>query len=135
MNIQAGIFWIILTVFYEARGEDAVGQKNVAKVILNRAHKNNWPIENIVKARKQFSCYNDGIKNSNPLLWIKEIETLVTVVRNVDRAVDEWMEGDNLDGATHYYAPKGMAGGKPPYWAASMKKIGKFGNHIFYREG
>jgi spore germination cell wall hydrolase CwlJ-like protein len=135
MNIQAGIFWIILTVFYEARGEDAVGQKSVAKVILNRAEKRNWPLENVVRARKQFSCYNAGIKNDNPLLWIKEIESLLTVVKNVDRAVDEWYDGDRLNGATHYYAPKGMPGGKPPYWIAGMTKIGRFGNHIFYREG
>lgn len=133
MNIWAGIFWIILTVYHEARGESAIGQKNVVKVILNRAQAKGWPVENVVRARKQFSCYNLGL--DHPSMYIKEVPIMAVVANNVVLAIKEWEEGERLHGATHYYAPKGMPDGKPPYWIKGMTKIGKFGNHIFYREG
>ena len=133
MNIYSGIFWLFLTVYHEARGESPAGQRNVVKVILNRAQAKNWPIENIVRARKQFSCYNDGL--SSPKLFIKEIPAMIEVSGNVLDGVKEWEAGDRLEGATHYYAPAGMPDGKPPYWIKGMTRIGKWGNHVFYREG
>jgi spore germination cell wall hydrolase CwlJ-like protein len=132
MNIYAGVFWIILTVYHEARGEPPIGQKNVVKVILNRAHKNNWPVEDVVKARKQFSCFNAGL--DHPSVNIKDIPTAMRVARNVHEAIQEWESGDRLSGATHYYAPGGMPGGRPPYWVPSMKYIGTWSGHKFYRE-
>lgn len=132
MNIQQGIFWLILTVYHEARGEIGVGQKNVVKVILNRAHKNDWPIENVVRARKQFSCFNAGLGTES--VWIRDIQAAWYVAKNVYEAVKEWEKGDRLDGATHYYAPKGMPNEKPPYWVKGMTYIGMWGNHKFYRE-
>lgn len=133
MNIQQGIFWIILTVYHEARGEIDVGQKNVVKVILNRADKNGWPIEDIVKARKQFSCFNKGL--GHPDMWIRDIRTAWEVAKNVYHAVNEWERGDQLNGATHYYAADGPNKIAPPYWVKSMTYIGQWGHHKFYREG
>jgi spore germination cell wall hydrolase CwlJ-like protein len=132
MNIGIGLFWIILTVYHEARGEPPIGQKNVVKVILNRSHLKGWPVEDIIKARKQFSCFNDGITSEK--VWIKDINSALDVTKNVVEAILEWENGDRLDGATHYYAPKGMPGGKPPYWVKGMKYIGQTVNHKFYRE-
>ena len=133
MNIQQGIFWIILTVYHEARGEIDVGQKNVVKVILNRADLKGWPVENIVRARKQFSCFNSGIETE--AIWIRDIKAAWNVAKNVYQAVKEWENGDRLNGATHYYAPKGMKNEQPPYWIQDMTYIGQWGNHKFYREG
>ena len=133
MNVWTGIFWIILTVYHEARGESPLGQKNVTKVILNRAYLKGWSVEQVVKARKQFSCFNQGL--DHPTVYIREIRAVAEVTNNVITAIKEWEEGNRLKGATHYYAPKGMPGGKPPYWVDGMEKIGKYGNHIFYREG
>lgn len=133
MNIWAGIFWIFLTVYHEARGEAPIGQKNVVKVILNRAHKNNWPVENVVKARKQFSCYNKGL--NDPSLIVRDIITMGKVSANVYDAIEEWNSGDRLNGATHYYASSGPNKIPKPYWAPSMTEVGKWGHHTFLREG
>lgn len=133
MNIWGGIFWILLTVYHEARGEEALGQKNVVKVILNRAKNNNWPVENVVKARKQFSCFNKGL--DDPSMIIRDIVTMGKVAKNVTEAIEEWQEGDDLHGATHYYASSGPNKIKTPYWAPSMTVVGRWGNHTFLREG
>ena len=132
MNLVEAVFWLTLTVYYEARGESVEGQKNVAKVILNRASKKKWPVKNITLARKQFSCYNDGL--SSPLLFVKNIPVLIKIHAIVQEAIREWKAGDNLRGATHYYAEAGMPGGKPPYWITDMKFITEVGGHRFYRE-
>lgn len=133
MDMLQAFFWLFLTVYHEARGESPLGQKSVVKVILNRASKRNWPISNIVLARKQFSCYNDGLQSPN--LWLKDIPTAVEVAKNVKEAIEEWTAGDTLEGATHYYASSGPNKIKPPYWAALMTPVGRFDNHTFLREG
>lgn len=133
MNIWGGIFWIFLTVYHEARGEPAIGQKNVVKVILNRASNRGWPAENIVKARKQFSCYNKGL--NDPSLIVRDIVAMGKVAANVYEAIKEWEDGDRLNGATHYYASSGPNKIQPPYWAKDMTPIGKYGHHLFLREG
>lgn len=133
MTTLEGFFWIILTVYHEARGESAKGQRAVVKTILNRSQAKGWPIENIVLARKQFSCFNNGLDAAS--LWIKDIKTFATVSNNCAQAAREWAAGDTLQGATHYYAIKGMPDKKPPYWAASMTFICEIEGHRFLREG
>jgi len=132
MNLIEAVFWLGLTVYYEARGESVKGQIAVCKVILNRAKTKGWPIRDIVRARKQFSCYNDGLASS--LLHIKNIPKYVEIHYVVQQAIIEWEQGDNLQGATHYYAIKGMVNGKPPYWASSMKFIVEIEGHRFLKE-
>jgi len=127
------LFWLALTTYHEARGESDPGQKAVVKVILNRAKAKGWPVADIVKARKQFSCFNNGLKD--PAVWIKDIQAFASVMENVHDAHEEWLAGDTLHGATHYYAIRGMVGNKPPYWAASMTFVMEVGNHRFLREG
>lgn len=133
MNLIETVFWLCMTVYYEARGENKIGQKAVCKVILNRAKAKNWPVKNIVHARKQFSCYNNGL--TSKLLHIKNIQKFVEIHDTVQEAVKEWDAGDTLYGATHYYAIKGMVDHKPPYWANSMKFIIEIEGHRFLREG
>ena len=127
------LFWLALTTYHEARGESDYGQRAVVKVILNRAAAKGWPVADVVKARKQFSCFNNGLQD--PAVWIKDIAAFLAVMENVKAGHDEWLAGDKLQGATHYYALRGMVGHKPPYWAASMKFIVDVGHHRFLREG
>lgn len=127
------LFWLTLTVYHEARGESPEGQKAVVKVILNRSKSKKSPISKIVLARKQFSCYNEGLES--PTLWIRELETFRKLLLTCQEGYDEWLGGDALGGATHYYALKGMLNKTPPYWASSMKVITEINNHIFLKEG
>jgi len=133
VNILQGIFWLFLTVYHEARGETDMGQKNVVKVILNRAQNKGWKVEDVTRARKQFSCFNKGL--DHPDVYIKDIPAMAKVAKNVYDAIEDWQAGDRLLGATHYYASSGPNKIKPPYWAPSMTVVGKWGNHTFLREG
>lgn len=135
MKLIITLFWLALTVYHEARGESAAGQKAVVKVILNRSRKAGKTVAEIVTARKQFSCFNGGAIEKNPDVWIKDVQSFRLVMEQVKDGYDEWVAGDTLEGATHYYALKGMAGGKPPYWAAGMTFVAEVGNHKFLREG
>lgn len=127
------LFWLTLTVYHEARGEIDSGQKAVVKVILNRAKAKGWDVGPVVTERKQFSCFNNGLKD--PAVWIKNVEVFLRVMENVKAGRDEWLAGDTLQGATHYYALQGMVDHKPPYWAASMTFVMDIGHHRFLREG
>jgi len=131
-SIIKGLFWLIITVYHEAQGESAQGQKNVVKVILNRASAKGWPVEDVVKARKQFSCFNGGVKLM--LDTPGEFKAVTKVAENVYAAMDEWLEGDNLKGATHYYAATGANAIPMPYWAKTMELVGTEGHHIFFKE-
>ncbi len=127
------LFWLALTVYHEARGESDPGQRAVVKVILNRAEAKGWDVGPVVTARKQFSCFNAGLKDHS--VWIKDLEAFMRVMENVKAGQEEWLAGDTLHGATHYYALQGMVDHKPPYWAASMAFVVDIGHHRFLREG
>lgn len=127
------LFWLALTVYHEARGESDIGQRAVVKVILNRAKAKGWAVEDVVKARKQFSCFSKGLQH--PAVWIKDMAAFLHAMENVKAAHDEWLAGDTLFGATHYYSLQGMVDGRPPYWAASMTFVTEIGGHRFLREG
>lgn len=134
MNIQQGIFWLILTVFLEARDQTPKGQKNVAKVIMNRANKKNWPLSNIVFAKKQFSCYNEGFLKAFTHV-ANEVVFINPVSSNVSDAVDEWKNGDTLKGATHYFNPDLVPGRWPASWdKKKMTVLFVEGDHVFLRE-
>lgn len=132
MNIPEGFGLAIATVYHEARGESKDGQKAVLKVILNRAEKRGWPLKDIVLSRKQFSCWNRGL--DFPSVWIRDLPSFGEVSDNCFEALCEWEAGNRLWGATHYYAIKGMVGGRPPYWADKMKPICEIGGHRFLKE-
>lgn len=122
------LFWLSLTVYHEASGESPKGQKAVVKVIMNRSMRKGWSVADIVKARKQFSCYNEGIKSIDKPL------DFLSVMQNAFQGLEEWKAGDTLGGATHYYALKGMVNKKPPYWAKDMQFICEIEGHKFLKE-
>jgi spore germination cell wall hydrolase CwlJ-like protein len=134
MNLQEGIFWLILTVFLEGRDQPVKGQKNIAKIILNRAEKKQWPLEDVIFARKQFSCYNKGLMTAFQSV-VTEYRYIKAVTKSVQDALDEWHEGDNLNGATHYFNPKLVAGGWPSTWdKKKMRVISREEDHVFLIE-
>lgn len=134
MDIQNGLFWLILTIFLEARDQTPQGQKNIVKVILNRAEKKQCHIYDVVFREKQFSCYNEGLTKAFESV-VKEVKQISAVTTNVLRAIDEWEEGDNLDGATLYFNPKLVPGGWPASWKKERTKfVMKEQDHIFLIE-
>ena len=56
MMFEGALFWLALNVYHEARGEDAVAQRAVAHVTLNRAReRGHMNIRQVVLEPAQFS--------------------------------------------------------------------------------
>ena len=118
-DIQA----LTANIYYEARGESALGQLLVAQVTINRTKQEKWPstIEEVVKQRKQFSWF-DNLKRYSPKdkdAW-KQAELIARIALENDI--------DFSDGAVYYHATY-----VKPKWTKKLTHIMTVGNHKFYR--
>ncbi len=123
------------TVLGEAGGESVEGQAAVAHVIKNRSESGRFSKDpaKVAKQRKQFSTWNAvGEGGNNPQKYSTSSDTFKRT-REIVEAVFGGNIPDPTDGATHYWSPRGMKGGKDPSWAASETVAGrlKIGNHVF----
>ncbi len=123
------------TVLGEAGGESAEGQAAVAHVIKNRSESGRYNKDpaRVAKQPKQFSTWNAvGEGGNNPQKYSTSSDRFKRT-RAIVEAVFNNAIPDPTGGATHYWAPRGMKGGKDPSWAASETVAGrlKLGNHIF----
>jgi N-acetylmuramoyl-L-alanine amidase len=120
--ISEAILCIALNVYYEARGENRTGQLAVAHVVLNRAQK-----------RDSTVCWETF--RAEQFTWTNDMRNL-----RVLPAGDKWAEAQSIaqeatgtydftGGATHYHVV-----GLHPRWAKGMKKLGRYGAHVFYKE-
>jgi spore germination cell wall hydrolase CwlJ-like protein len=100
----------------ECSGESFEGQKAVCGVIKQRMMERGQTAEQVVTAKKQFSCWN-GQKVIRKLTK-KEIET----------AKRAWEES-KPEGFNHYYAHKIVN----PSWAKTWKRREVIGNHTFLK--
>ncbi len=123
----------ILTLLGEAGGEGDQGMAAVAHVIKNRVTDKRWggSVTDVVKAKSQFSVWNDGGGN---LMKYKGTAAYERAGQVYD-AVMNGFTSDITNGATNYFAPKGMEGGKNPDWLATeATRSGgtiKIGGHVF----
>ena len=121
---------LALNVYFEARGEPAIGKAAVAHVTMNRAASNRFP-ETICKVirqggearlnRCQFSWWCDG-RSDQPLnrrSWEQAREIAHDVYWNV--------VSDPTAGALWYHADY-----VKPYWARAFAKGPRIGQHLFY---
>ena len=142
-HLHAEVLCLADNIYHEARSEPTAGQLGVAAVTINRVNDDRFPntICEVVKQgptkpswktgepipirnRCQFSWYCDG-KSDDPqdLTTYQGIYDLSyeIVYGNIDLV-------DLTDGATHYHATS-----VNPSWAKTKTKVGRIGNHIFYR--
>lgn len=123
----------ILTLLGEAGGEGDQGMAAVAHVIKNRVTDKRWggSVTDVVKAEKQFSVWNDGGVSLSKYKGTAAYER----AGQIYDAVMNGFTADMTNGATNYFAPKGMEGGKNPDWlsieAARSGGTIKIGGHIF----
>ena len=119
-------------IYYEARNQSVAGQLAVADVVLNRVENPRYPdtICGVVfqgsKRRTgcQFSFTCDGsMKGRIERRAMVEAQTLATAVLGGFRLA-------LTDGATNYHATY-----VNPYWAPTLSKTAKVGDHLFYRRG
>lgn len=118
-DIQA----LTANIYYEARGEPAIGQLLVAQVTINRAKQEGWPptIEGVVKQRKQFSWF-DNLKRYSP----KDKEAWDRAEMIARLALEN--DIDFSDGAVYYHATY-----VKPKWTKKLTHIMTVGNHKFYK--
>lgn len=117
-------------VYYEAGRESDEGQEAVAQIVLNRVRHPAYPnsICGVVyqgSARQsgcQFSFTCDGAlaRGPEPGAWAR-------AERVAKRALDGFVL-DAVGPATHYHADY-----VAPYWAPTLVKLTRIGEHIFYR--
>ena len=116
-------------LLYEA-GDDAVGQRAVAQVILNRMRHPAFPssVCGVVfqgserKTGCQFTFTCDGALNRVPN------PAAIARARVIAGAALEGSVAANVGLATHYHTDWVY-----PYWASSLDKIARVDTHLFYR--
>ena len=119
------ILWLILCIYFEARGEPFRGKVNVGHVIRNRVDRRDASLVDIVKAPWQFSWLNPGA----PRPALNDFEALEECCMAALTCLSERLDGKDFFGADHYHADYI----KYPSWAAKIKFVGKEGKHLFYK--
>lgn len=125
-----------LTVWGEARGESAAGQKAVAWVIRNRVDNPGWwgrDLTGVCLKPYQFSCWNHNDPNYPRLVNeatrarpdFKAIRLICEAVLLSGSADD-----DPTNGADHYCT---RAVAAKTSWAQDQAPVAEIGAHLFYR--
>ena len=129
-------------IYHEARNEPFAGQFAVALVTLNRVYDKNFPstICEVVyqgihtksgfpkRDRCQFSWYCDGASDE-----VRNLVAFNTTQKIANLAMISYgsMKSQGLDyteGAIYYHTYE-----INPRWSTSYPKVGRIGDHIFYR--
>ena len=117
-------YCMVEAVYFEGRGEPAIGQLAIANVILNRVKSPEYPNEACLVVRDcQFSYYCDG-KHER----MADKEAIRKAERIVFFALDSAVAGD-VEGAMFYHADYVR-----PYWADKFQYLGQIGRHKFYKD-
>ena len=122
------------TVWGEARGEDWIGQVQVAHVVINRLKIGGWygrTITEVCLKPFQFSCWNDNDPN-RPLL--DELTLNDCAFQLAMCAALQVIQGISfpcgVGTETHYY----RAGSPVPHWAVGKQSSFTIGHHIFFSD-
>lgn len=113
------------TIAMESANQDLIGQALVARVIINRSVVSHKSLEEICKAPKQFSCWNN---EKQAKIWLRthfDENTRRRAIEAYRLAVG--LKKRVFDGLTHYHATSVR-----PYWAKGKTPAYKVGSHWFY---
>ena len=119
------------TIYMEARGESEEGQRWVAWVIKNRAHKNRsyWggsKIRDVCLRQSQFSCWNGRTS-----LDVNEPQAFQTASRIAREVSGASISQDPTSGSDHYCNLSVLK--TEPSWVKNVKFVRKVGSHSFYK--
>jgi hypothetical protein len=112
-------------VYFEARGEDLLGQLAVARVVINRATSGQFPDDycSVVTQRGQFSFVRGGhipTPNTSTAAWQR--------ARAVARVAHQDMWPSEAGDSLFFHATHVR-----PQWAARRASVARIDSHIFYR--
>jgi spore germination cell wall hydrolase CwlJ-like protein len=117
---------LVDNAFHEARGEGMVGMVLVTKVVLNRSKKTKENYCSTIYKKNQFSWTLMKNLKKIPNTTRKEIEYLVLTVHH---GLADHLVPTHLSNALFYHADYVR-----PSWSKVYKKLGVWGNHVFYNE-
>ena len=143
LSITASVLCLATNLYFEGRGEDALGQYAIAEVTLNRVASAGYPDTicsvvkqgrvdqhgNPIKHKCHFSWYCDGLSDVP-----KDREAWKRAVLMAQVSIDSFKHHDTFRAVgrhAHHYHTTSI---KPPYWAASMVRGRTIGGHIFYED-
>ena len=111
-------------VYYEARGEPTRGRAAVAYVVLNRAESGQFPETPcaVVAEGCQFSYRCDGRPEALAVRTDRDAAFATA------KAVLTGAVADPTNGALFFHASRIRPG-----WFETRARVGKIGNHVFYR--
>ncbi len=117
-------------IYFEARGESAIGQLAVAEVILNRVTSGLYPTsicgvvfqgQKSKQCQFSFACNGELDRPRDPVAWRKSQRLAHYVLSGRVRS-------SIVGPATYYHATY-----VNPNWAQRMVEVAKIGQHVFYR--
>ena len=126
------VFILAITLLAECAGEPWIGKVAVCDVIYNRSKERRQTLVEVVKAYRQFSCWNSTKEmdklaaaiargeHRNDYAW-KDCLTLAK-----ELAAGTWKPKSN---SNHYYNPLKAS----PSWGPKMRDQFTIGNHLFGR--
>lgn len=114
-------------IYYEARNQPLLGKLAVASVTINRLIDERFPnkICDVVQEKNQFSWTSDG-KSDVPKEKMAYIEA-TQIARYILRE-KKYMD---ITGGALYYHSTSI---KPNKFFKTLNKIGKVGDHLFYKD-
>ena len=141
-NRKKQLTCLATNIYFEARNEPFAGQFAVALVTLNRVNDTAFPntICDVVyqgihtsdgfpkRDRCQFSWYCDGASDEvrNPKAYKVTLKTANLAMLQYDKLKSEGL--DYTEGAIYYHTHE-----INPRWSTAYPKVGRIGDHIFYR--
>ena len=141
-NRKKQLTCLATNIYFEARNEPFAGQFAVALVTLNRVNDTAFPntICDVVyqgihtsdgfpkRDRCQFSWYCDGASDEvrNPKAYEVTLKTANLAMLQYDKIKSEGL--DYTEGARYYHTYE-----ISPRWSTHYPKVGRIGDHIFYR--
>jgi len=129
-------------IYHEARNEPFAGQLAVALVTLNRVYDKNFPntVCDVVyqgihtkngfpkRDRCQFSWYCDGVSDVTANVKAYEETQKIANLAMISYGSMKSQGLDYTEGAKYYHTHE-----IAPRWSHSYPKVGRIGDHIFYR--
>lgn len=129
---RSSLTCLTTALYHEVRGESRAGQLAVAEVISARRRSRSYPntfcgviYQNATKRNRcQFSFACDG-KTDLP----RDLKTWAKMKKLAGDFLAGRASAPSVRGATHYHTIK-----VSPKWRWAMKRIGRIGAHIFYKD-
>lgn len=121
-----------LTIWRENRGGGTQGMQSVLNVLMNRAKNRATSVYTEALRRLQFSSMT-AAGDPNLVIYPADGDPEWREALSLTAQAAAETLSDITQGATNYYAPRGMKNGQPPSWALAMTQTVTIAGQIFFK--